>query len=158
MERLVCLVYLYMEVILLRDVAKVGRKNTVVTVSEGYALNFLIPKGMAKAATASALHELEVNTSKLSAAHAETEKKTAVAVQSLEGKTVTIRTRLNEQGNLFAALKAEDITAAIYDQFGISLPQEALNLSTPLREGGTHTLSLSGGGATGSLTLAIVQK
>ena len=141
----------------MRDVAKVGRKGTVATVSEGYALNFLIPKGMAKAATANALHELETNKSKLSAAHAEEEKKIAAAIQSLEGKTVTIRTRLNEQGNLFAALKAEDITAAIYDQLGVTLSEDSLGISSPIREGGTHSLTLSGGGTTGSLALSIEQ-
>lgn len=147
-----------MEIILLRDVAKVGRKGTVVTVSEGYALNFLIPKGMARAATASALRDLESNKAKQNESREHEEKKIAEAITSLDGKTVTIRTQLNEQGHAFATIKPEDITAAMYDQYGISLPQEALALSEPLREGGTHMIPLTGGGIKGELTLSVVQK
>ncbi|MEK7606013.1 MAG: 50S ribosomal protein L9 [Patescibacteria group bacterium] len=144
-----------MEIILLRDVAKVGKKDTVVTVSEGYALNFLIPKGMAKAATPGAMRDLEANKSKRETTYKAEEEKIAEGVRALDGKTATLRTRLNEQGHVFAALKPEDIATAIYNELGVLLPPDTLGLKSPIKEGGEHTLSLSGGGATGKMTLMI---
>lgn len=143
-----------MEVILLKDVPKVGRRNEVVTVSEGYAINFLIPRGMAKAATAGAKRELESKKGKLEKDAQEERAKIAEGITAITGKTVTIRSKANEQGHLFAALHADRVAAAAFDQLGVCLP-ESVFITDPMKTTGEFTVSLAGGNATGTVTVLI---
>ncbi len=147
-----------MQIILLKDVAKVGKRYTLVTVSEGYALNFLIPKGLARAATPAALRELEAQKATVNALHKAEEEKIANDIILVDGKSIVMHLRANEQGHLFAALRPEEITTAVYDQLGVMLPQTALDIESPIKTAGEHALPLAGGGKKGTLNLSIQNK
>jgi large subunit ribosomal protein L9 len=102
-----------MQVILLEKVANLGTLGDVVKVKDGYARNFLIPKGAARRATEKALKEFEVRraelekvlTDKLAAAQAEGEK--------LAGKTLTIAQKAGVDGRLFGSVTNADVAEAL---------------------------------------------
>ncbi len=144
-----------MQIILLKDVPKVGKRAEVVTVSEGYALNCLIPKGLARAATHSALRELEAQKTRMASEQAASDAELKALVTASNGKTLTLHVRANEQGHLFAALHASDIASALYDQLGISIPETAVVLAEPFKAVGKHDIGIEGGGAKAKLHLVI---
>jgi large subunit ribosomal protein L9 len=143
-----------MEVIMLKDVAKVGRKHEIATVSEGYAINYLIPKGLAKAATAGAKKELEMKKGKEGAAKSNEAAKVVEGIKTVDGKSVTIHAKVNEKGHLFAALHKEKINEAIFNQTGVTLPDDVLG-DVAIKEIGTFDISLAGEGTRGSLKLFV---
>ncbi len=143
-----------MEVILLKDVAKVGRRAEVVTVSEGYAINFLIPKGMAKAATPSARRELESKKGIESKNQAENEGKVVESLKAIDGKSITIRMKANDEGHLFARLHKDAIASAIYDQLGVCIANDLVPVDG-IKNIGTHEVTLSAHGARATVTLLL---
>lgn len=93
-----------MKIILLKDIAKLGRKYDVKNVSDGYALNLLIPKGAAVAATPDALKRLEAERSKIEGERKVQEELIAKNISGLQDVTLTIVGKANDKGHLFAGL------------------------------------------------------
>ncbi len=143
-----------MEVILLQDVPKVGQRYQAVTVSEGYAVNFLIPRGLAKAATASAKKELEMKKAKTEHGMKAEESKIIEGITAADGKSITIRRKASDEGHLFAALHTDAISTAAYDQLGASLPEELLHIDH-IKALGTYEMNLAWKGKKGKLTLLV---
>lgn len=143
-----------MEIIMLKDVAKVGRKHEIVTVSEGYAINYLIPKRLAKAATAGAKKELEMRKEREGTERSKEIENIAEGIRALDGKSVTVRAKANEKGHLFAALHKEKINEAIFDQAGVCLPDETLG-DIAIKEIGTFDVPIEGEGAKGTIKLFV---
>ncbi len=143
-----------MEIILLRDVAKIGKRMQVCTVSDGYAINFLIPKGLAKAATDSARKDLETQKTK-SDAYAQAAAETLSSdIKNIDGKSVTLREKANEQGHLFAALHKHTIVSAVTEQLGITLPEDVFE-DKAIKEKGTHPIILQSGDTQGTLNVVV---
>ncbi|MBP9771745.1 MAG: 50S ribosomal protein L9 [Candidatus Pacebacteria bacterium] len=143
-----------MEVIMLKDVPKVGRKSEVVTVSEGYAINFLIPKGLAKAATSGAKKEIEMKKGKEGAMRDALCAQVVESIKALDGKTLTIHAKANDKGHLFAAIHKDAVNAKVFAELGICLPDTAFSFD-PLKELGTFDMVAEGEGAKGTLTLIV---
>jgi len=144
-----------MQIILLKDVSKVGQKFDVVTVSEGYALNFLIPRGLAKAATPAALKEIEMRKGKIEAEHKAHEEELQKEVVAIDGKSVTLHVKANEQGHLFASLHEGEIASAVYDQLGVCIPEGLVELPEPIKTTGSHEVVVEGGGKKGKITVIV---
>lgn len=131
-----------MKVILLQDVAKIGRKHAVVDVPDGYGLNQLIPRKMAKPATPenlkAALHEADIKQSSAASALTKYENtKTALA-----GKVIVIKApKKNQQGHLFAAIQKGQVIEAI-KQAGISIDPAMVELPRAIKESGEHQINL----------------
>ena len=144
-----------MKVILLENIKKVGQKGDVVAVSDGHALNFLIPNNKAVFASKEAM--LRVTQQNVQQAHEAT---AALAdletgIGELDGKTVILTVPANEQGHLFAAVHEQDVANAIKDQLGISLPLEALALPGEIKATGKCDVAVSAGKAKSKLTLSV---
>lgn len=105
-----------MKVILLKDVAKVGRKGEVVEVSDGYGRNFLVGRKLAEPATNEAIHAAKL--SKAANVHRkELEKQEAQDLaQSLAGQRVVIKARTGNAGRLFGAVTSKEVSEAIETQ------------------------------------------
>jgi large subunit ribosomal protein L9 len=143
-----------MKVILLRDVAKMGRRYDVVEVPGGHALNFLIPRKMAEPATPDNMKRIEEMKRKHSAHDAADLGHFKSVCESLSGKRISLSAGANAQGHLYEGVKAEHIIRELKNQ-GYDVPSEALHLEKPLKELGEHTLTLRAHGVEGSLTLVI---
>ncbi len=145
-----------MEIILLNDIAKVGRRFEVVHVSEGYAINFLIPKGFARAATPSAIKDLENKKAYNGKDTEASQAKIAQDLKQIDGKTVILKEKTNEQGHLFASIHPEKIASAIYDQLGVCLPVTMIEMQDSIKQTGDITFPLSKGGTSATITLSVV--
>ena len=111
-----------MKIILLKDIPKVGRRFEVKDVSDGYAVNFLIPRALAEKATPQALNELQ---KKIKAAKTEEkiqEELLQKNFETLKNLQIKISRPGNETGHLFAGIHEGDVSKAIKEQAHISVP------------------------------------
>lgn len=134
-----------MQIILLQDVAKVGRKNEIKDVNDGFARNFLLGKGKAILATpANVSRVLGLKQGKLDMAN-----KTFNLIDqflSLVGeRPVIIKTKASQTGHLFASLHAKDIAEVIKKNFQLDLPIDLLLLDKPIKEVGETKIALKAG-------------
>lgn len=144
-----------MKVVLLQDVKKVGQKGSVITVADGYAQNVLIPKRLAVPATADAVKRAEAVMAERGEKSAMEEGLARTILAKLDGATVRVTARANEQGTLFEALHAADIVAAIEREHGITIPESAIHLDDPIKKTGSHPVSLSLHDARAVITVTI---
>ncbi|MEK7213688.1 MAG: 50S ribosomal protein L9 [Patescibacteria group bacterium] len=135
-----------MKIILLKDVSKVGKRYDIKNISDGYAVNLLIPRGFAIPATADAIKRVE-----LERLREEGEKKVHQELllknaSELEGITVTITEKANEKSHLFAAVHKPEIIKAIEDQTRLQIDSEHIELEKHIKEIGIHEISIKVGG------------
>ncbi len=131
-----------MKVVLLQDVKALGKKGELVTVSDGYARNFLFPKNIAKEANAQALNELK---------NAEQSKKfktdTAIAEANkakaeLEGAVFVMNAKAGQNGKLFGSITAKEISAEIKKQKGIDVDKRKVTLSSDIKTCGVYDVEV----------------
>ncbi len=127
-----------MKVILLADVKGQGKKNDVINVSDGYAKNFLIPRGLAKIADAQALNDVKVR-EEARLYRIATEKKEAEALAArLKEITVVIKASSGGDGRLYGSVTAKDISERLAADFGIEIDKRKLTLPEPIKAFGTY--------------------
>ena len=144
-----------MKIILLKDVVKVGQKGSVKEVSDGYALNFLVPHGLAEQATSERVAALEAAQEREAEMRAEELATLSLVVKSLEGKRVEITARATEKGGLFKAVGAPDIARAIQEQMERKVPVEEVKLEKPIKQVGEHLVLLALGDARAHVTVVV---
>ncbi|MBR5773611.1 MAG: 50S ribosomal protein L9 [Clostridia bacterium] len=118
-----------MKVILKEDVKSIGKKGTLVNVSDGYARNFLLPKGLAIEATAGALGEMK---SKQDSDRYRLEQELILAKENaakLNGKTVKITAKAGQNGKLFGSVTAKEIAEGIKAQFSIAVDKRKIEVA-----------------------------
>lgn len=145
-----------MKVIFLKDVAKVGQHGTMKEVSDGYALNFLIPRGLAVQATPEKVAAHLAAQKREGEAKEQHHKMIAEAVHSLKGARIEMSVKATEKGGLFKSITAADIVKAIQAQRGANIPPETIALAKPMKEVGEHAIKISFGEAKVEITLAII--
>jgi large subunit ribosomal protein L9 len=130
-----------MKIILLDDVAKVGRRGEVRDVSDGYARNFLIPKKLALSATAGNLKNLDV-IKKNQDAKAVRVKTDAESLRArIEGLTFEEKRQAGEEGKLFGSVTSQDI-AAFLDQHKLGIERRRISLDEPIKTLGEHQVTI----------------
>lgn len=131
-----------MKVILAADVEKLGHKGDVVTVADGYARNFLVPKGLALTASKGALKQAE----QMRRAREEETKKAkdaaAAKVATLGASPVYISARAGEEGKLFGSVTNSDVARAIVEQLGEEVDRRHIRLEDPIRTLGSHQIEI----------------
>jgi large subunit ribosomal protein L9 len=130
-----------MKVILTQDVPKVGKKNEIKEVADGYARNFLLPRGLAKAANDSALKQLEAEQAQ-ALIEAETDlAKTQEAVAALDGNEFEIAAKMGDEGKLYGSITAAKIARALQEK-GVEVKKNQIKLAAPIKETGEHDVTL----------------
>ena len=135
-----------MKIILLKNVGGVGQQGTIKEVSDGYAFNFLIPRGLGEAATPEKIAQMEAVQKSQEAQKQGELKKLAVLIENLSGARVEVSIRATEKGGLFKSITAADIASTIQKERSVHIPAEAILLSAPIKTTGEHTIVLEGGG------------
>ncbi len=129
-----------MKLVLLQDVKSLGKKNDIVTVNDGYARNFLIPKKLGVEATAANLNNLKVQKENAAFQAAEQLK----AAQELASKIGSVKlempVKVGGSGKLFGALSSKKIADAMKEQFGIEMDKKKIVLDEPIKEVGERTV------------------
>lgn len=132
-----------MKVILKQLVPNLGKEGQVVTVRDGYARNYLFPRGLATLADKSQLKVLELRNAKLASKLADT-KSTAVALgEKLNGQSVEIEAKVGkDQTRLFGAITSQDIVDALKKKHGVDLEKKQIGLLEPIKRLGHYVVEL----------------
>jgi len=130
-----------MKVVLRSDIAGVGRRGDIVDVSDGHARNYLLPRGMAFAATPGAVNQAN-SMSKARDLRETADREAAQTVAGqLKDRTITITAKAGAEGRLFGSVTAADIADALSSQAGIEVDRKKV-VSQPIRAVGAHTAIL----------------
>ena len=131
-----------MRIILRADVDRLGHKGDLLEVADGYARNYLLPRGLALAATTGAVAQAEsmrVARGRRDAA----ERDAAEAVRERLGSAlVRIPAQSGTDGRLFGSVTAADVADAVVAQLGVELDRKRLHLDEPIRALGVHDVTL----------------
>ena len=146
-----------MKVILLQDVAKIGRRSEVVEVPDGYAQNKLIPRGMAQPATGANMKRIERMQADSVASNAAEASKFNEAMSVLKDTVVKVSADVNEVGHTFKAVSEEEIVAAAKEA-GAHIETAMVSINEPIKSIGEHTISLASGSDKGTFTIEVVKK
>ncbi len=147
--------YLYMKIILTKDVKGVGRANEEVITKDGYALNYLIPNKLAIFSTPASIKEAEMRRKQVTD---RSELDTALLTQnivSLAETRVVILMKANEKGHLYDAVGGSEIVHAVKEQTHIDIPEDVIKLEKPIKELGTFDIPVSSGDAFGKFSIII---
>jgi len=131
-----------MKVILLKDSKKIGRKYEIKDVADGYAINSLIPAGIAVPATSSYLKFVEAKKKQDAIMRQEFKKAFEYGLSKLPGGKLRISGKVNEKGHLFAGIQKNQIIEEFKKQTGVVLSDEHFELEKPLKEVGEHTIEV----------------
>lgn len=131
-----------MKVIILKETEGLGKVGDVKETADGYARNFLIPKGIAKPATEGAEKEIEI-LKEAQTKKSEEELKTAEGIaENLEGLSLEISAKADENGKLFGAISREDI-AKVLKEKGFKVEKSKISIAEPIKEIGEHEAIVS---------------
>ena len=126
-----------MKVILIKDVQDLGGIGDIKEVADGYARNFLIPGGHVKVATKNAIKQTEELKIKKGEQAKENLEKAKEAAGKLEGVSVTIKSKTDESGKLYAAIKLEEISKALEGK-GFKIDKNKIVIEEPIKEIGDY--------------------
>jgi large subunit ribosomal protein L9 len=132
-----------MKVILNQTVPKVGKAGTVVSVADGFARNYLFPRGLAIVADRKQIDALEKRNARVAAKTAE-QKSSAEGVRGkLNGQTVRIEGQVGKgQNKLFGAITSQDVVDAIKAQLGVEVDRKNVALIEPIKRLGKHEVEI----------------
>jgi len=130
-----------MRVILLQDIDKLGKKYDIKEVKDGYARNFLIPKGLAKPATQEVLKWLEIQ-KEIEARKAEKElKKIQEIASAIDDQEVIIPVKVGEENQLFESVTAQKISEKL-KEMGFEIKRTQIDLEKPIKELGEFPIKI----------------
>ncbi len=131
-----------MKVILNKTVPKVGKEGQVVNVTNGFARNFLFPRGLAIVAEKNQLAALERRNAKNAAKRAEGLTTAQQDAEKLNGQSIRIQGKVGLTGRLFGAVTAQDVADAIKAQLGYEVDRRKIALVQPIKRLGVHPVQL----------------
>ena len=127
-----------MEIVLLEDVKALGKKGQIVTVNDGYARNFILPKKLGVEATSKNLNDLKLkkaNDAKLAA-------EILAAAKELDESKVTLSIKAGEGGRAFGSVSNKEISKAITDQLGLEIDKKKIVLNDPIKSIGSFEVPI----------------
>ena len=131
-----------MEIVLLEDVKALGKKGQIVTVNDGYARNFILPKKLGVEATSKNLNDLKLkkaNDAKLAAEILAAAKELAA---KLDESKVTLSIKAGEGGRAFGSVSNKEISKAITDQLGLEIDKKKIVLNDPIKSIGSFEVPI----------------
>ena len=123
-----------MKVVLRDDVENIGRKGDLIEVTDGYARNFLVPRGLAMKATKGVVQQAEAMRRNREARDARDREAAQALADQLTGKRIELRARAGEGGRLFGSVTSADVADAVRAQTGVELDRRKTQLAEPLKE------------------------
>ena len=131
-----------MKVILRSNVEGVGYTGDVVEVANGYAQNFLMPKGLAMRATDGAVSQAAAMKRSRDLQDLKQREVAEEAAQRLESVSISIEARVGQDDQLYGSVTTSDIAEAVQAQTGIELDRRNMSLEEPIRQVGTHQVEM----------------
>ncbi len=126
-----------MKVILKQDVKSLGKKGELVNASDGYARNFLIPKGLAMEANSTAMNDFNNKESAKKFHKAEEIKAAKADAERLEGKTFKLTAKAGANGKLFGSVTSKDVSAKIKQEMNLDVDKRKISMQD-VKQFGTY--------------------
>jgi large subunit ribosomal protein L9 len=126
------------KIVMRSDVAQVGKKGDIVDVADGYARNYLVPKGLAFPATAGVASQAASMRRSRDVRDANDRSAAEEVARTLVPRVVTITARASSEGKLFGSVTTTDIADAVTAQTGIAIDRRKLHLDEPIKAVGQH--------------------
>jgi len=146
-----------MKVVLRDDVENLGHKGDVVDVADGYARNYLVPRGLAMKATRGVVAQAEAMRRNRSAREVREVESAQAQASAISGIRLEIPARAGEGGKLFGSVTAADIADAIQAQSGVEVDRRKIGLDEPVKEiGEVEVVVKLHAGVDATLTVAVV--
>ncbi len=130
-----------MEVILKKDVEKLGAAGLVTSVKSGYARNYLLPQGLALVATPANLKVVQREKEKAAVQLEKQKQQALVLADKINTTSITITVQAGEEGVLFGSVTNQDIAQA-YKNEGIAIDKKKIDLVDPIKEVGVFKVSV----------------
>ena len=147
-----------MKVIFSTDVRGQGKKGEMKEVSDGYARNYLIPRGLAAEATADNINAMKLKEKAKAAQIAREKAQAEENAKKLEGVQVLIRARAGSSGKLFGAVTSQEISDALKEQFDIDIEKNKIVQAEPIKTFGSYTVKAKlGYEVNGSINVLVVE-
>ena len=127
-----------MKIILKQDIRGKGKKGQMIEAAEGYARNYLIPRGLAVEATADAVNTMNLQAKAKAKADAEAKAEALAIAEKLKSCQVKIAAKGGEGGKLFGAITGKEIAAALAEQFSLTIDGKKLVLEQPIKSFGCY--------------------
>ena len=129
-----------MKIVLRADVDNVGKKGDIIEVADGFARNFLLPKGHAIRATEGI--EAQANSMRRSRDLKDAKDREAgeTIARKLVPMVIRVSARAGGEGKLFGSITSQDVVAAVAEQAGVELARRKVHLDEPIRTVGTHEI------------------
>ncbi len=129
-----------MKIILLREIPKLGKKYDIKNVADGYALNMLIPRGLAQIATTQAITNIEVMKKKDLVESKVQGKLLAKNLELIKTLVLNLKEKANEKGHLFAGITKEKLAEEIFKSARLNIDSESIKLEKPIKEIGKYKI------------------
>jgi len=130
-----------MRVVLRESVDKLGKIGDIVEVADGYARNYLLPKGIAMKVSPANIARIEAERKIKEKEEAELRARLSEQMEKLEGVSITIPAKASEEGHLYGSVSAQDIARALAEE-GFTIEPDMINLKEPIRELGVYEVSI----------------
>ena len=145
-----------MKVIMLKDVAKVGARGQLKEVADGFALNSLIPRGLAEQATADKVKTWDLKMKAETEATEMLHQKEETYAKKLEGTSLTIKSTANTTGHLYKQISAEKIKDALQKETGIVVDTKSIHIKMPIKTIGDAVVEVHLGKQKAHLKVSVV--
>ena len=147
-----------MEILLLQDIAGIGKKNDLLVVGDGFALNCLLPERKALVATPT-VRKRYADQIRKRAEEKESEKQTQQqTATALAGKTVQLARKASKNSKLYAAVSVEDIALALKDQHALDFPVSSFVVAEPIKALGTFQVQVKVGESSHNLGVVVTEQ
>ena len=131
-----------MQVVLLKDVRRLGKAGEVRNVADGYARNYLFPNGLAAPATAGTMRQAQEQAAREARREAREQARAESLAEEINGLHLTFKARAGEMGHLYGSITAVDIARELERRTGKSIDRRKILLEEPIRELGTYQVSV----------------
>jgi large subunit ribosomal protein L9 len=145
-----------MKVILKQDIKGVGKKDQVINAADGYARNFLLPKGLAIPADTGNMNNLKAKNESKEYRKGEDLKEAKAIAEKMKSLTLKLSVKTGDNGKLFGAVTSKEISEALKTQFNIVVDKKKVLLSESIKEAGCRKVDIKlNEGVIGTITVMI---
>jgi len=131
-----------MKVILLCDVKDIGKKDSILNVSDGYARNYLFPRKWAMEATPGAVKEIERKRAAEEKLEKERRDAAELVARDLRGKVINIQAKCGAQGRIYGSITSQEVAAALKEQYGVEIDKRKIECE-PIRQVGDVLINVT---------------
>ena len=131
-----------MKVILKQDIKGVGKKDQIINAADGYARNFLLPKGLAVPADTGNMNNLKAKNESIEYRKGEDLKEAKEIAERMKSLTLKLKVKIGDNGKLFGAVTSKEIAEALKEQFDIKVDKKKVLLAESIKEAGVRKVEI----------------